>query len=59
MTTDRLYNPDQAGRILGCGRTKIYALIKSGALRSVKLGGQRRIRRSDLDEFIESLSDAS
>ncbi|KEF98362.1 hypothetical protein K883_01365 [Mycobacterium sp. TKK-01-0059] len=60
MTTiDRLYTPDQAARLLGCGRTKVYGFMRSGALRSVKLGGSRRIPRSALDEFIESLQNAT
>nr|WP_090340970.1 helix-turn-helix domain-containing protein [Mycolicibacterium malmesburyense]CRL70642.1 Helix-turn-helix domain protein [Mycolicibacterium malmesburyense] len=62
MTTaravDRLYTPVQAAQILGCGKTKVYGFIKSGDLRSVKLGGSRRIPRSALDEFIEGLDDA-
>jgi excisionase family DNA binding protein len=56
-TVDRLYTPDQAARLLGCGRTKLYAFLKSGELRSVRLGRVRRIPRSALEEFIESLSD--
>lgn len=54
-TVDRLYTPDQAARLLGCGRTKLYAFLKSGELRSVRLGRVRRIPRSALDEFIEGL----
>lgn len=59
MAIDRLYTPDQAAQVLGCGRTRVYAFIKSGELRSVKLGKSRRIPRSALDEFIESLEDAN
>ena len=56
---DRLYSPDQVARILGCGKTKVYAFLRTGELRSVKLGGHRRIPRSALDEFIEGLEDAT
>lgn len=56
---DRLYTPMQAARILGCGKTKVYGFLRSGELRSVKLGGHRRIPRSALDEFLEGLSHAS
>lgn len=53
---DRLYTPEQACRLLGVGRTRLYAFLKDGDLRSVKLGKSRRIPRSALDEFLERLS---
>lgn len=56
---DRLYTPEQACRLLGVGRTRLYAFMKNGDLRSIKLGKSRRIPRSALDEFLESLDDAS
>ncbi|MES3639887.1 helix-turn-helix domain-containing protein [Mycobacterium intracellulare] len=56
---ERLYRPDEAAKLLGCGRTRVYAFIKSGELRSVKLGGSRRIPRSAIEEFIESLDDVT
>lgn len=55
---DRLYTPMQACSLLGVGRTRLYALMKSGDLRSVKLGKSRRIRRSALDTYIENLQEA-
>lgn len=42
-------------RILKCGLTKITALIRSGDLPSIKLGGQRLVRDEDLRAFIASL----
>ena len=42
---------------LGCGRDTVYALLTSGALPSVRLGGRlRRIRRTDLAAYVESLA---
>ena len=38
-----LVRPEVAARVLGVGRTKVYELIRSGALRSVRVGGLRRI----------------
>ncbi|WP_085233770.1 helix-turn-helix domain-containing protein [Mycobacterium conspicuum] len=55
---ERLYRPEEAARLLGCGRTRVFALIGSGDLRSVKLGASRRIPRSAIDEFIERLEHA-
>ena len=41
---------------LGCGRDTVYSLLASGQLRSVRIGERlRRIRRSDLLAFVESL----
>lgn len=34
------------------GRTAVYGLISSGALRSVKIGSARRISVADLNEFV-------
>jgi excisionase family DNA binding protein len=47
--------PDVA-RELGCGRDTVYVLIGSGQLSSVRIAGRlRRIRRSDLDAYIDGL----
>jgi excisionase family DNA binding protein len=46
--------------ILQISRAHGYNLIKSGALKSVKIGRSRRISRADLDQFIHDLpSDGS
>jgi excisionase family DNA binding protein len=38
-----LYRPEEAAAVLGLGRTKVYELMASGELRSVKVGGARRV----------------
>ncbi|PBA24245.1 DNA-binding protein [Mycobacterium avium subsp. hominissuis] len=50
---ERLYTVDQAARILGCGRGKIYAMIREGEIRSVKIGKLRRIPASALKELAD------
>lgn len=40
-------------RVLKCGLTKVTALISSGELASIMIGGQRLVRDSDLRRFIE------
>ncbi len=40
---------------LGVSRAKIYELMASGELPSVRVGGSRRIRAEDLDAFIAGL----
>ncbi|OKA13296.1 hypothetical protein BS618_19765 [Rhodococcus erythropolis] len=37
------------------GRTKVFKLIESGELRSVKIGKSRRVSESALREYIEGL----
>lgn len=44
---------------LGVGHTKIYSLISSGVLRSVKIGSRRLIPLAAIEEFVTSLSDDS
>ena len=50
-----LVRPEDAATVLGIGRTKVYELIRSGALRSVRVGGLRRIPVAALDEFVARL----
>ena len=45
--------------LLGIGRSKVYELLYKGELKSVKIGGSRRIRYSDLGEYVRYLDDAS
>jgi excisionase family DNA binding protein len=39
----------------GIGRTKLYELIKAGAIRAVKLGGRTLIDVASADAFFEAL----
>jgi len=50
-----LVRPEDAAALLGLGRTKVYELMRSGALRSVKIGGLRRIPATALVEFVARL----
>jgi excisionase family DNA binding protein len=50
-----LVRPEDAARVLGLGRTKVYELMRSGALRSVRVGGLRRVPVAALDEFVARL----
>ncbi|WP_339156570.1 helix-turn-helix domain-containing protein [Actinomadura luteofluorescens] len=52
-----LWKPEQAAVKLGIGRTKVYDLMRSGALRSVRLGGSRRIPARALAEFVAQLEE--
>ena len=50
-----LLDVDAAASYLSIGRTSLYALIRAGKLRPVRLGGRRRtlIARADLDRLVE------
>ena len=50
-----LVRPEDAARALGVGRTKVYELMRSGALRSVRVGGLRRIPVAALNELVTQL----
>lgn len=48
--------PDVAVR-LGLSRAKVYELMASGSLRSVRVGGSRRVRSQDLHDFVAQLDE--
>jgi excisionase family DNA binding protein len=52
-----LYRITEAAEVLSLSRAKVYELINSGALRSVRVGGVRRITAEDLAAFVGSLND--
>lgn len=39
--------------ILKCGRTTAYSLVNRKAIRATRVGSSLRIRRTDLERFIE------
>lgn len=51
--------PEDAADALSVGRTTIYALIGTGAIRSVKIGRARRVPAEALTEYVEALPRAS
>lgn len=55
MQTPLLLVPEQAAQELGIGRTAMFALIKDGAIESVKIGRSRRIPRDALVEYVDRL----
>ena len=55
----RLLTVVEVARILGIGRSKVYELLYSGELKSVKIGASRRVRYSDLRDYVRYLDDES
>jgi excisionase family DNA binding protein len=49
----------EAARRLSLGRSLTYRYIQTGELRSVKVGGARRVLVTDLQEFVRRLQEAS
>lgn len=52
-----LYRPKEAASILGIGRDKLYDLMRSGRLDSVKDGGARFITADALLAYVAKLRD--
>ncbi len=50
-----LYTPEDAGRVLGLGRSKVFELLADGQLSSVQIGRSRRIPRTALESFVAGL----
>jgi excisionase family DNA binding protein len=55
----KAYTVEQVAEMLSIGRDKVYYLIRTGQLRSIKIGKLRRITSQHLAEFITSLEAAS
>lgn len=51
-----LYRVSEVAGFLGISRGKAYQLIGSGELRSVKIGGCRRVRVEDLRSYLDALA---
>jgi len=52
--TKKLLSADELAQELGIGRTTAYALLWSGQTPSMKIGRLRKIRRGDVEAFIEA-----
>jgi excisionase family DNA binding protein len=55
----RCVRVEEAARLLGVGRSTVYDLIRSGRLRSVKIGRRRLIPRDALDRLLVDLREAA
>lgn len=51
-----LYTPEEAADLLGIGRSRLYDLIRTRDLDSVKIGRSRRISASALTDYVTSLA---
>lgn len=55
MTTDRFLTLADVAEILNISASQTYALVRSGDLQGIQIGGrnQWRVERSKLEEYIE------
>ena len=53
------YTVEQVAKMLNVGRDKVYYLLRTRQLRSIKIGKSRRITEEQLAEFIASREDAT
>ena len=51
------FTVEQVADMLHVGRDKIYYLLRTGQLRSIKIGKSRRITEDHLAEFVASLEE--
>jgi excisionase family DNA binding protein len=51
-----LLTPEETAQVLSVGRSKVYELLASGELTSVRIGGSRRIPVHAVTTFIERLT---
>jgi excisionase family DNA binding protein len=57
MSATLLLTVEQAAAELHIARRRVFELIRDGQLRSVKIGRSRRIRSSDLADYVAQLTD--
>ena len=50
-----LLTPEEAARALRIGRTSIYALMKAGELRTVRIGRSCRLSQGELERYVRRL----
>jgi len=50
-----LLRPEEAAHVIGVGRSKMYELMASGVVKSVKIGVLRRVPVTALEEHVDGL----
>jgi excisionase family DNA binding protein len=53
------WSVDEAAHIIGISERKMYDIVRSREIQSIKLGGRRLIRHVDIEQFLAELVDAS
>lgn len=55
-TSAKALTVEEAADLMGIGRTRVYELIKAGDLKSVQIGRLRRVRREDVQTYLDNLA---
>ncbi|MFB4298445.1 helix-turn-helix domain-containing protein [Actinomadura sp. NTSP31] len=55
--TLQVYTVKQVAEILQVGRDQVFALLRTGRLRSIKIGRLRRITAQQLADFVASVEE--
>ena len=50
-----LLTPEETAEVMGIGRSKVYELMRQGALESVRIGGSRRVPTVAIEEYVRHL----
>ncbi len=58
MEDKLMYRIPEVASYLSVSRSKIYELLKTGVLRSVRIDGARLVRAADLRAYVDSLAPA-
>lgn len=54
MNEKLLYRIPEVAEMMSLSRTKVYELVRTGVIPSVRIDGVRRIRGTDLMEFLDA-----
>ena len=54
-----LLTPEEAGDLIGVGRTRVYELLRRGAIVSVRIGRSRRIPHQALVAYVERVRETA
>ncbi len=50
-----LYDVDEVTKLLRCGRTKVFELLRDGELTGVRVGRRRLVSGKSLDDLVRRL----
>ncbi len=58
MVIRMLYRPEEGAQMLGLSRARMFELLASGSVESVKIGRSRRIPHAALEDYVSRLRSA-
>lgn len=56
MDDKLLYRVSEVAHYLSLSRSKVYEMLRAGALPSVKIDGVRRVRGADVVAYVDTLA---